>query len=323
MSSPDTLPLLDFHPEIESFRDEVLAGLRDDPKHLPSKFFYDERGSKLFEAICDLDEYYLTRTELAIMKTHIHAMVDALGPRVRLVEYGSGSSLKTRLLLDHLPRLAGYVPIDISREHLLQAAEAIAERYPDVPVLPVCADYTADYRLPDPEGIVERTAIYYPGSTIGNFTPETARDFLAHTAEQVGPRGGLLIGVDLQKDEDRLRAAYNDAQGVTAAFNKNVLRRINRELDADFDLDRFCHEAIYNAAEGRIEMRLVSEVAQRVTVEGVKIPFAAGEPIRTEYSYKYTVDGFAELADRAGWSVEKVWTDDEQLLSVQYAERAP
>jgi dimethylhistidine N-methyltransferase len=321
VSSPDTLPLLDFHPETESFRDEVLTGLRDDPKHLPSKFFYDERGSKLFDAICELDEYYLTRTELAIMKMHLGAMVDALGPRVRLVEYGSGSSLKTRLLLDHLPRLAGYVPIDISREHLLHAAEEIAAQYPDVPILPVCADYTSDYRLPDPDGDVERTVVYYPGSTVGNFTPDTARTFLTHMAKQVGPRGGLLIGVDLQKDEAVLRAAYNDAQGVTAAFNKNLLRRINRQLEADFDLDRFRHEAVYNAAEGRVEMYLVSESAQRVAVEGVGVSFEAGERILTEYSYKYTVDGFADLADRAGWSVETVWTDDQELFSVQYAER--
>lgn len=321
MSSPDTLPLLDFHPETESFRDEVLTGLRDDPKHLPSKFFYDERGSKLFDAICELDEYYLTRTELAIMKMHLGAMVDALGPRVRLVEYGSGSSLKTRLLLDHLPRLAGYVPIDISREHLLHAAEEIAAQYPDVPILPVCADYTSDYRLPDPDGDVERTVVYYPGSTVGNFTPDTARTFLTHMAKQVGPRGGLLIGVDLQKDEAVLRAAYNDAQGVTAAFNKNLLRRINRQLEADFDLDRFRHEAVYNAAEGRVEMYLVSESAQRVAVEGIGVSFEAGERILTEYSYKYTVDGFADLADRAGWSVETVWTDDQELFSVQYAER--
>lgn len=323
MSTAETLPLLDFHPETGSLRDEVLAGLHDQPKHLPSKFFYDERGSKLFDAICDLNEYYPTRTELAIMRAHIDAMVEALGPRLRLVEYGSGSSLKTRILLDHLPDLAGYVPIDISRKHLLQAAEEIAEQYPEVPVLPVCADYTSDYRLPDLDGPVERTAIYYPGSTIGNFTPETARDFLTHMAQQVGSNGGLLIGVDLQKDEDLLHAAYNDAEGVTAAFNKNLLRRINRELDADFDLDRFRHEALYNAEHGRVEMHLVSEAAQRVTVDDIEISFEARERIITEYSYKYTIERFAELADGAGWSVEEVWTDDEQLFSVQYAERKP
>ena len=239
------------------------------------------------------------------------------------MEYGSGSSKKTRILLDHADDLAGYVPIDISRDHLLQAAETIADRYPDLAVLPVCADYTADYHFPEPDIPPKRTVVYYPGSTIGNFTPEAARDFLAHIADQVGPEGGLLIGVDLQKDEALLHAAYNDADGVTAAFNKNVLRRINRELDAGFDLDRFRHEAIYNAVEGRIEMHLVSTADQRVTVAGIDIDFATGERITTEYSYKYTVEGFAALADEAGWSVKEVWTDDDQLFSVQYAVRVP
>jgi dimethylhistidine N-methyltransferase len=319
LSSTDRLPLLDFHPETDSLRDEVLDGLQATPKHLPSKFFYDERGSQLFDAICELDEYYLTRTEQAIMETHIDAIVEALGVRVRLVEYGSGSSRKTRILLDHLPCLAAYVPIDISREHLLQAAEEIASAYPELPVLPVCADYTADYQLPAPDGPVNRTVVYYPGSTIGNFTPEKARGFLEHIAHQVGPAGGMLIGVDLQKDEALLRAAYNDPQGVTAAFNKNLLRRINRELGADFNLDRFHHEAIYNAEAGRVEMHLVSEAAQHVSVDGVNIPFEEGERIITEYSYKYTIDDFAALAAEAGWNVEQVWTDDQSLFGVQYA----
>jgi dimethylhistidine N-methyltransferase len=318
----DTLSLLDFHPETESLRDEVLHGLQDAPKHLPSKLFYDERGSQLFDAICKLDEYYPTRTELAIMERHVEAMVDAIGPRALLVEYGSGSSTKTRTLLDHADDLAGYVPIDISRDHLMQAAEAIAARYPELDVLPVCADYTADYHFPEPDTPPERTVVYYPGSTIGNFTPEAARDFLAHIANRVGPDGGLIIGVDLEKDEAVLQAAYNDAEGVTAAFNKNVLRRINRELDADFDLDRFRHEAVYNEEQGCIVMHLVSIAAQTVSVAGENIDFAAGERITTEYSYKYTVDGFAALAAEAGWSVEEVWTDEDRLFSVQYAVRA-
>jgi len=318
----DTLSLLDFHPETESVRGEVLDGLQDTPKHLPSKLFYDERGSQLFDVICELDEYYPTRTERAIMETHVEAMMEAIGPQALLVEYGSGSSMKTRILLDHADDLAGYVPIDISRDHLMQAAETIAARYPELDVLPVCADYTADYHLPEPAASPRRAVVYYPGSTIGNFTPESARAFLAHIADRVGPDGGLLIGVDLQKDEALLRAAYNDAKGVTAAFNKNLLRRINRELGADFDLDRFRHEAIYNADEGRIEMHLVSEADQQVTVAGVRIPFVTGERITTEYSYKYTVEGFAALAAAAGWSVEDVWTDDDRLFSVQYAVRA-
>lgn len=320
VSTADTLPLLDFHPETASIREEVLAGLRRTPKQLPSKFFYDERGSELFDAICELDEYYPTRTEEAIMDAHIAAMVDAIGPQALLVEYGSGSSRKTRILLEHLDRPAGYVPIDISREHLLEAAADIASAYPDVTVRPVCADYTDEYALPAVDTPVRRTVVYYPGSTIGNFMPSTARAFLADIRQHVGANGGLLIGVDLRKDEARLHAAYNDADGVTAAFNKNLLRRLNRELDATFDLDRFRHEARWNADAGRVEMHLVSDAAQQVTVAGEPIAFAAGESITTEYSYKYTVDGFADLAAAAGWSVEQVWTDDQSLFSVQYAE---
>lgn len=322
MPETDTLPLLDFHPETDSLRDEVLDGLRSTPKQLPSKFFYDERGSRLFDAICELDEYYPTRTEQAIMEAHVDDMVDAIGSRALLVEYGSGSSVKTRILLDHLRDLAGYVPIDISRDHLMQAAEEIARQYPDLSVLPVCADYTADYRLPEPETPANRTVVYYPGSTIGNFTPSTARAFLEHVGTHVGPEGGLLIGVDLRKDEALLHAAYNDSDGVTAAFNKNLLRRINRELDADFDLDQFRHEAIYNREHGRVEMHLVSEADQQVTVAGVEFDFARGERITTEYSYKYTLDRFASLAAEAGWSVEHVWTDEDELFSVQYAVRS-
>ncbi len=318
-SSAPTLPLLDVRPPADALRDEVLSGLRDTPKHLPAKLFYDARGSRLFDAICELDAYYLTRTEEAIMEAHAGEIVEVLGPHVLLVEYGSGSSRKTRILLERLEAPAGYVPVDISRDHLVRAAERIASAYPDLPVLPVCADYTASFRLPEPDGHVRRTVVYYPGSTIGNFTPEAARGFLARIARQVGPDGGLLVGVDLKKDAARLRAAYNDAEGVTAAFNKNVLRRINRELGADFDLDRFRHEAVYNAEEGRIEMYLVSETDQEVVVDGVRIAFAAGERICTEYSYKYTIEDFAALAAEAGWAVERVWTDDDRLFSVHYA----
>lgn len=324
MPSPasDTLPVIDVRPGTGSLRADVLAGLQHAPKSIPSKFLYDARGSKLFDAICELDEYYPTRTERAIMNEHIEAMTETLGPGVRLVEYGSGSSAKTRILLDHLTDPAGYVPIDISREHLIRAAENLAASYPDLPVLPVCADYTASFELPMPDRPVERTVVYYPGSTIGNFEMDDARAFLRHIARLIAPEGGLLIGVDVQKDPDVLHAAYNDAEGVTAAFNKNVLRRINRELDADFDLARFRHEAIYNAEAGRIEMYLVSETDQRVTIDGVAIDFQAGERICTEYSYKYTLDGFEALANAAGLTVEQVWTDDRDFFSVQYAEPA-
>lgn len=312
-------PLIDQRPDPDSFRDAVLQGLKKDPKEIPSKFLYDERGSALFEAICDLDVYYPTDTEIAIMQKHGAAIADAVGPRVRLLEYGSGSSRKTRLLLDRLDAPALYVPIDISRDHLVASAKDLAAAYPHVPVQPVCADYTQDMNLPPPPAHAARTVVYYPGSTLGNFQPHEARQFLASVAEVVGPGGGLLIGIDLRKDPDVLRAAYNDPEGVTAAFNKNLLRRMNRELDGTFDLDAFEHQAPWNADEGCIEMHLVSQIDQTVSVDGETIAFEPGERIRTEYSYKFTLDGFATLAADAGFTVDTVWTDDEQLFSVQYA----
>ncbi len=312
-------PLLDQCPETNTFREEVIKGLQQEQKEIPSKFLYDERGSKLFDAICELDEYYPTETEMGIMREHGADMARALGPRVRLLEYGSGSSWKTRLLLDELDAPALYVPIDISRDHLVTAARELAQAYPDVPVQPLCADYTQDMNLPDPPAHTARTAVYYPGSTIGNFQPAQAQHFLERIARVVGPGGGLLIGVDLKKDLDVLRAAYNDAEGVTAAFNKNLLRRVNRELDGTFDLDAFEHRALWNDAEGCIEMHLVSRVAQTVTVDGRSFAFGAGETIRTEYSYKFTLEGFADLASEAGFVVDRVWTDDRSFFSVQYA----
>lgn len=311
-------PLVDCRPSTESFRDAALRGLQAPQKEIPSKFLYDERGSKLFDAICELEEYYPTRTELGIMEQHVDEMVDVLGPRVRLVEYGSGSSRKTRILLDHHPSLTVYVPVDISRTHLAESAEALAKAYPDLPIQPVCADYTTAFDLPDPPRPADRTVVYYPGSTIGNFPPERARRFLSRIAAAAGPDGGVLIGVDLQKEVDVLRAAYDDAEGVTAAFNKNLLRRMNRELGATFDLDRFEHQACWNEAEGCIEMHLRSTVDQRVEVDGHPIAFEEGETIRTEYSYKFTLEGFAALADEAGLSVDRVWTDDRSYFSVQY-----
>jgi len=312
-------PLIDQCPEANTFREDVIEGLQQEQKEIPSKFLYDERGSKLFDAICELDEYYPTDTEMGIMRTHGGDMARALGPRVRLLEYGSGSSWKTRLLLDELDEPALYVPIDISRDHLVASARELAQAYPSVPVQPLCADYTQDMNLPDPPAHTARTAVYYPGSTIGNFQPTQALHFLERIASVVGPGGGLLIGVDLKKDLDVLRAAYNDAEGVTAAFNKNLLRRVNRELDGTFDLDAFEHRAIWNHAEGCIEMHLVSRTAQTVTVDGRSFAFDAGETIRTEYSYKFTLDGFADLAREAGFVVDTVWTDDRRFFSIQYA----
>ena len=317
-TTTQALPLVDQAPAIESFRDAALTGLRNSQKQIPSKFLYDERGSKLFDQICELEEYYPTRTEIAIMRENVDEMVEAIGPQARLLELGSGSSQKTRILLDHLDDLAVYVPVDISRSHLTAAADALAEAYPHIPVQPLCADYTAPFDLPEPPQPVTRTVAYYPGSTVGNFQPEEAQRFLSRLADAVAPNGGLLIGVDLQKDVDVMEAAYNDAAGVTAAFNKNLLRRMNRELDATFDLDRFEHLSVWNEETGCIESFLRSREAQTVTVAGASISFEAGETIHTEYSYKYTRDGFAELVGEAGFSVETVWTDERSYFSVQY-----
>ena len=313
-----TLPLVDQAPDTESFREAALEGLRQPQKQISSKFLYDERGSKLFDRICELEEYYPTRTEIRIMRENIEAIREAIGPQVRLVELGSGSSMKTRILLDHLDDLAVYVPIDISKAHLVEAAEGIADAYPDVPVQPLCADYTASFDLPEPPQPASRTVVYYPGSTVGNFQPDDARHFLRRIADGLERGAGLLIGVDLKKDVDVLEAAYNDAEGVTAAFNLNLLRRMNRELDATFDLDRFEHLSVWNEDMGCVESFLRSTEAQTVTVAGESFSFGAGETIHTEYSFKYTLDEFADLMADAGFSVEEVWTDDRSYFSVQY-----
>jgi dimethylhistidine N-methyltransferase len=312
------LRLADFEPELGSFRDEVLGGLRKPQKELPSKFFYDERGSQLFEQICALDEYYLTRTELGIMRDHAGDMAEVLGQRCLLVEYGSGSSTKTRLLLNQLREPAAYVPIDISKAHLIQAASALAAEYPALEVLPVCADYTTDFALPVPTTPSARRVVYYPGSTIGNFDREPALHFLRHIAQLCGPGGGLLIGVDLSKDPVKLHHAYNDWEGVTAAFNLNLLARINRELGADFALDRFRHYAFYNPREGRVEMHLVSLANQTARVGDAEFPFEVAESIWTESSYKYGLAEFASMAGAAGFTVEQVWMDPQDLFSVHY-----
>ncbi len=311
----EPIRLIDYCPETDTFFDVVRDGLTQPQKAIPSKFFYDARGSRLFDRITELPAYYLTRTEMAIMRRFIGEMVGRIGPRCLLVEYGSGSSLKTRILLDHLDDPAGYVPIDISREHLLRSARTLQAAYPGLPIRPVCADYTTAFDLPVPDGA--RPVVYFPGSTIGNFTPEEAVGFLRHVAGVVGPGGGLLIGVDLQKDVAVIEAAYNDAQGVTAAFNLNLLRRINRELGGTFDLDGFAHRACYDRAHGRIEMHLVSLADQCVRLGALQIPFRRGETILTEYSYKYRPTDFAAIAREAGFDVEQVWTDERRYFSVQ------
>ncbi|HZZ84716.1 MAG TPA: L-histidine N(alpha)-methyltransferase [Anaeromyxobacteraceae bacterium] len=307
-------PFSDLSP---GFAADFVAGLSRARKELPAKYFYDERGSRLFDLICELPEYYPTRTELDIMEERAGEMAARLGPRCLVIEYGSGSSLKTRVLLRHLERPAGYVPVDISRGPLLAAAAALRERFPEVPIRPVCGDFTADLPLPL-EGLhPARRAVYFPGSTIGNFHPAEAVGLLRHIAAQVGRGGALLIGVDLRKEPGVLEAAYNDRLGVTAAFNLNLLTRANAELGANFHLDRFRHRAFFDRVRSRIEMHLVSVGRQEVHALGRTFRFEDGETIHTESSYKYGPGEFMDLAARAGLRQEALWLDDDRLFSVQ------
>jgi dimethylhistidine N-methyltransferase len=302
----------------ECFLAEVLNGLRKPQKELPSKYFYDERGSKLFERICGLEEYYIPRVEASIMQANIEEIVELIGPRVQLIEYGSGDCIKVRLLLDHLRDVVAYLPIDISLDQLLRVSNHLATDYPNLEILPVCADYTGDFDLPVPERRCKHKVVYFPGSTIGNFDPVPAKHFLEHVAGVCGVGGGLLIGVDLTKDSTLLHHAYNDRDGITAAFNLNLLHRINAELGGDFQLDWFEHYAFYNPREGRVEMHLVSLRDQDVRVNNHVISFARGESIWTESSYKFSTDEFEQLAATAGFKVLRVWTDDRKWFSVQY-----
>ena len=302
----------------ENFRDEVLAGLSKSPRRLPYKFFYDQRGAQLFQEICDLPEYYITRTEIEILRLHGAEMAKALGPQIELIGLGTGAGTKTRILLEELHNPAVYVSIDISKEQLEKSSARFREMFPTLQVLPVCVDYLEPFELPLPRRLSSRSVIYFPGSTIGNFEPEIASEFLARLVDLAGDGGGLLIGVDLQKDRDVLERAYNDAAGVTAQFNKNLLVRINRELEADFDLNRWQHHAIYSPSKGRIEIYVISDNEQTVHIGAREFQFRAGEEILTEYSYKHTIAGFIELARQAGFHFEQVWTDDARWFGVFY-----
>lgn len=305
------------HDVDRQFFDEVIEGLCGDQKTLPCKYFYDIQGCRLFDAICELEEYYPTRTELAIMETYIDDMAQSLGPDCLLIEYGSGSSVKTRLLLDKVPQLAGYVPIDIACAHLHHVARSLRKAYPGLSVHPVCADYTRPFAVPPCPNQVSHRVVYFPGSTIGNFDPEEATAFLRRIGRVVGTGGDLLIGVDLLKPIDVLEAAYNDQAGVTAEFNLNLLHRINRELYGTFDVEAFEHRAVFNEEENRIEMHLVSTRDQRARIGRVEFQFARGESIHTENSYKYNLEDFESLARKAGFDVAQVWTDPGALFSVQ------
>ena len=301
----------------EEILSEVMEGLSLTPKRLPSKLFYDEKGSALFDDICKLDEYYPTRTELKIMEDNIEEMSTLLGEGTLLIELGSGSSIKIRLLLDNIPGLAGYVPVDISSGHLIQSAGVLKKLYPHIDIFPLAADYTKDFELPEINKPYDHKAVYYPGSTIGNFTPSKAKSFLERIAKICGQNGGVIIGVDLRKDKQILEAAYNDKDGVTAAFNLNILQHLNNELNSDFDPNKFQHHAFFDNKESRIEMHLISKENQKVHLNESTIYFEKDEAILTEYSYKYTLESFAELVSD-NFEVRKVWIDKNHLFSIHY-----
>lgn len=299
-----------------SFLDDVLRGLSAPQKLLPPKHFYDAEGSRLFEAICELPEYYPTRTEMAIMREHVPEIARLLGPDVELIELGSGASVKTRLLIEQA-RPALYVPVEISDAALRSASARLAEQFPWLHVCAVRADFSRPLRMPNFTGVpVGLKVAYFPGSTIGNFTPEESLAVLRNVRELAGTSGRLLIGVDLKKDRRVLEAAYDDAAGVTAQFNLNLLARINRELGGDFQLKRYRHKAFYDERLGRIEMHLESVYSQFAHVAGQRFDFKPGETIHTENSYKYTVPEFQAVARRARFEPQHVWTDARNQFSV-------
>jgi dimethylhistidine N-methyltransferase len=299
---------------LAGFRQDVIAGLSAPQKALPPKHFYDAAGSRLFERICRLPEYYLTRAELALMRSHLPSIARFARKGGVLLEYGSGESLKTRLLIRAM-QPSVYMPVDISADALRLAVAKLAHEFPGLRIAPLAGDFSRPLDLPLFRGR-DRRVVYFPGSTIGNLSPQEAQAFLRMTRGQVGPRGAMLVGVDLKKDAAALHAAYNDARGVTAAFNLNLLKRINRELGADFDLRRFAHYAFYNAPRGRVEMHLVSRTAQTVNVGDHRFGFGVGESIHTENSYKYSIAEFQALAAQAGFHGAKVWTDRRGLFSL-------
>lgn len=305
---------------MNDLREAVWHGLVVAPKAIPPKFFYDETGSRLFEAICGLPEYYPPRAERTILSGVAGDIAQWIGTGAVVIEPGSGSSDKVRLLLDALQPRA-YIPVEICAEAVADASRRLRAEYPWLEVVPRSGDFDSLVRLAQWEG-PERRVVFFPGSTIGNLDPGEAGAFLATLTEVVGREGGLLIGVDLKKDPGILEAAYNDSRGVTAAFNRNLLVRINRELGADFDPEAFVHRAFYNARSGRIEMHLVSRRDQTVRIDGHPFRFAAGEHLHTENSYKYTVEEFQDLAAAAGWRSRQVWTDPDRLFSVHYLDVA-
>jgi L-histidine N-alpha-methyltransferase len=314
---PSTIPAPS---RADALTNGVLEGMRKHPRQLSPVWFYDELGSFLFDSICELPEYYLTRTELQIMRTHAADMAHHIGPDAAIIEFGSGTSTKTRLLLDHLENAAAYVPVDIARDHLLTAASAIARDYSTLRVIPICADFTQPFDLPASVYAANRRVVYFPGSTLGNFDPEHARGLLQRMRQIIGAHGAVLIGIDLKKDPRILERAYNDRAGVTAEFNVNALRHLNRELGTDFDLDAFEHLAVWVEDCSRIEMHLVSKRDQDVHVGEETVHIEKGEHLTTEFCHKYTLESFGDLAATAGLAVSRVWMDPAKLFSVQLLE---
>lgn len=320
MNSLTAVPIqfYDYHPEPSNFFSEVINGLTSEFKYIPPKFFYDEKGSQLFEQICNTPEYYPTRTEQKILTDNAEEIAQLIGKNCLLIEPGSGNCEKVRLLLDAL-RPAAYVPVDISKIHLCKAAEALSIDYPWLEVFAACIDFTQPLDLAFCPDNLKKIA-FFPGSSLGNFEPGAATRFMSQIAESVGAGGGLLIGIDLKKQKKVLENAYNDNIGITAAFNLNVLTRINQELDAGFKLDTFEHHAFYNVDKGRVEMHLRSKGDQVVNVGGQPITFADEETIHTENSYKYSIEEFQQMAIAAGFKPANVWVDADKLFSVHYLE---
>jgi dimethylhistidine N-methyltransferase len=315
--APGRVTVLDLEPVNADFLAEVIAGLSSSPRTLPCKFFYDERGADLFQKICELPEYYITRTETELLRHSAPEISESIGANAALIGFGTGAGIKTRMLLEQLQNPIAYIPVDISKQRLIDSAIELSHAMPALEILPVCADYLQELQLPKPLRKPDHVAVFFPGSTIGNLEPHVAQDFLRRVCRLCGKSGGLIIGIDLQKSREVLEAAYNDSAGVTAEFNLNLLARANRELGADFDLARWKHRAVYNESEGRIEMRLVSEGDQTVRVGGREFHFTAGDKIITEFSYKHTIDGFTRLAASAGFrEASRVWTDPTRMFAI-------
>lgn len=301
----------------KSLLDEIIHGLNYPQKYLPSKLFYDEKGSKLFDKICELDEYYITRTELSIIEENIDEIAELIDANTIFIEFGSGSSIKTSIILENIDKAAGYIPIDISEEHLINSVEKLRSEFPDLDIYPIAADFTNPIDFPDLIDNAKRRVLFFPGSSIGNFTFEESKKFMQIAALNCGSEGGFLIGIDMFKDREIIEPAYNDSKGITAEFNLNILAHINNKFDADFDLENFYHHALFNEDKMRIEMYLVSIIDQSVKLNGSIVNFRKNEKILTEYSHKYTFDKFKSMVEDY-FEIEKIWTDDKKFFSLFY-----